>query len=162
VDDGDMTQDESPLPTLAAAESESGIPIVVVKRSAIKAPKKAKLVVALDPVRVKTDNLVAMIPAGAANKQPGVVVIGAHIDHLGMGGTAALDKDKGDIVHNGADDNASGVAGLMQVARTLNKRANELTRDVYIVAFSGEEMGDLGSDYFVKHLPTKEPIVAML
>jgi len=165
VDSGDKDQDEAPLPALAAAESESGIPIIVVTRKAgaalAKGAHRAKITVALERVRTKTDNLVAKIAAGAATKQPGVIVIGAHLDHLGSGGgTNALDK----VIepHNGADDNASGVAGLMQVALALHKRKGELARDVYLVAFSAEEMGDLGSEYFLKHLPTKEPIVAML
>ncbi len=165
VDDGDAKQDESPLPSLAAAESEGGIPIVVVTRKAgaalAKGAHKAKLTVALAPVRTKTDNIIAVIHAGAATRLPGVLVVGAHLDHLGMGGPpSALDKEL--AVHNGADDNASGVAGLMQVARELQAKKATLQRDVYLVAFSGEEMGDLGSDYFVKHLPFKDPIVAML
>ncbi|MCX5748202.1 MAG: M20/M25/M40 family metallo-hydrolase, partial [Proteobacteria bacterium] len=164
VDDGDATQDDAPLPPLAAAETEAGIPIVVVTRpvgaTLRKGVHQAKLAVALAPVRTKTDNLVALIKSGAAAKQPGVLVIGAHLDHLGMGGPSALDKAPG--IHNGADDNASGVAGLMQVARALHAQRATLARDVYIVGFSGEEMGDLGSEYFTKHLPTQEPIVAML
>jgi hypothetical protein len=72
-------------------------------------------------------------------------------------------------VHNGADDNASGVAALLEVAAVLGQKKAELQRDVYLVAFSGEEEGDLGSAYFVKHPPVpgessaaKQPIVAML
>ncbi|MBA3541454.1 MAG: M20/M25/M40 family metallo-hydrolase [Deltaproteobacteria bacterium] len=167
IDDGDLKQDEAPLPSLAAAESESGIPIVVITRKAGAAlglrkggGHRAILAVALEPVRAKTTNLVAVVRAGAAQKQPGVVVLGAHLDHLGMGGPSALDKEPG--IHNGADDNASGVAGLMQAAQALVKKRAELARDVYIVAFSAEEMGALGSEYYVKHAPTKEPIVAML
>jgi len=82
-----------------------------------------------------------------------VIVVGAHVDHLGMGGGSNALDPKVNAVHNGADDNASGVAGLLEVARTLAAKRGELARDVYVVAFSGEEEGDLGSDYYTKHLP---------
>ena len=163
VDDGDVKQEEAPLPTLAAAESEAGIPVVVISRKAWgKGARSAKLAVALEPVREKTANVVGIIHAGAAQKQPGVIVIGAHVDHLGMGGGSNALDPKVNAVHNGADDNASGVAGLLEAARLLASKKGELARDIYVVAFSGEEEGDLGSDFYVKHLPTKEPIVAML
>ncbi len=171
VDDGDPKQEEAPLPKLAAAESEAGIPVIVVTRKAWgKGAKSTKLAAELVPVRAKTENVVGVIRAGAAQKQAGILVIGAHVDHLGMGGGSnALDPTV-NAVHNGADDNASGVAGLLEVARVLGAKKSELTRDVYVVAFSGEEEGDLGSDYFVKHLPVpevdraknKSPVFAML
>lgn len=174
VDNGDPKQDEAPLPSLAtdgmadivSGAADAGIPVVVVKRSAgallAKGSHLAKLTVALEPVRTPTDNVVGVIRAGAAQKLPGVVVIGAHVDHLGMGGgSSALDPKVHDV-HNGADDNASGVAGLLEVTAALGAKKDQLSRDVYVVAFSGEEEGDLGSAHFVKNPPTKEPVVAML
>lgn len=166
VDDGDSTQDEAPLPRLAAAESESQIPIVVVTRKAAaglaKGRHRAKLSVALEPTRTATGNVVGVIRAGAPTRLPGVIVVGAHLDHLGMGGgTSALDPSV-NAVHNGADDNASGVAGLLEVARIVAGQRATLARDVYVIGFSGEEMGDLGSEYYVKHPATKDPIVAMI
>ena len=164
VDGGDPKQEEAKLPVLAAAESEGLIPIVVITRKAAEAlatgTHKAKVTVALEPVRTRTANLVGVIRAGGA-KKPGVVVIGAHVDHLGMGGADALDPQV-NAVHNGADDNASGTAALVEVARSLVARKTELERDVYIVAFSAEEMGDLGSFFYTKAPPTKEPVFAML
>ncbi len=181
VDDGDPSQDEAALPSLAtdgmadlvSGGADAGIPVIVIKRSAAAALKKgrhrAKLVVALEPVRTPTDNVVGVLRAGASNKLPGVIVIGAHLDHLGMGGgTNALDP-KVNAVHNGADDNASGVAALLEVAAALGAQKAQLQRDVYLVAFSGEEEGDLGSAYYVAHPPAPggstaapQPIVAML
>ncbi len=165
VDAGDLTQEEARLPALAAAESESLIPIIVVSRKVgealLKGTHKASLTVALEPVRTKTSNVVGVIRAGAAKKEKGVLVIGAHVDHLGMGGPSALDPQVNDV-HNGADDNASGAAALVEVARELVAKKAELARDVYIVGFSAEEMGDLGSFYYAKNPPTKEPITAML
>src|SRR5205085_11946380 len=100
--------------------------------------------------------------AGAAQKQPGVLVIGAHVDHLGMGGGPDAMDPGTKAVHNGADDNASGVAALLETARILAAKKGELARDVYIVGFSAEEMGALGSFHFTKNPPVKDPIVAML
>jgi hypothetical protein len=166
VDDGDPKAEEAPLPKLAAAESASQIPVIVVTRKAAAALRTgghtAKLVVALEPVRTKTANIVGVIKAGASTRLPGIIVVGAHLDHLGMGGgTSALDPTV-NAVHNGADDNASGVAALLEVARTLAAKRTELQRDIYLVAFSAEEMGTLGSEFYVKHPPVKDPIVAML
>ena len=166
VDDGDLTQDEAALPRLAGAESQAQLPIVVVTRKAFaglaKGRHHGKLAIALAPTRTTTSNVVGVIRAGAATKLPGVVVVGAHIDHLGMGGGPSALDPQVNAVHNGADDNASGVAGLLEVARVVGQRRPELARDVYIVAFSAEEMGVLGSEHFVKHPASPEPIVAMI
>jgi Zn-dependent M28 family amino/carboxypeptidase len=166
IDDGDPKAEEAPLPKIAAAESESSIPVMVVTRKAGTALRTgkhtAKITVALDPVRTKTSNLVGVIKAGAAQKQPGVIVIGAHIDHLGWGGGSNAMDPGTRAVHNGADDNASGVAALIEAARIVAEKKSTLARDVYIVAFSAEEMGTLGSFYYTKNPPTKEPMIAML
>ncbi|HLL22430.1 MAG TPA: M20/M25/M40 family metallo-hydrolase, partial [Kofleriaceae bacterium] len=166
IDDGDPKSEEAPLPKLAAAESEAQLPVLVVTRKAGEALRKgthtAKLTVALEPQRTQTANLVGVIKAGAAQKQPGVVVLGAHIDHLGWGGGANAMDPSTKAVHNGADDNASGVAALLEAARILTAQKDKLARDVYIVAFSAEEMGALGAFHFTKRPPTKDRIVAML
>jgi len=122
----------------------------------------AKITVALEPVRTKTSNLVGVIRAGAAQKQPGVVVMGAHVDHLGWGGGPNAMDPNTKAVHNGADDNASGVAALLETARILAAKKATLARDVYIVAFSAEEMGALGAFHYTKNPPTKDPVIAML
>ncbi|WP_439127872.1 M28 family peptidase [Polaribacter sp.] len=83
------------------------------------------------------------------NKAENTVIIGAHYDHLGFGGEGSLYRDSIKAVHNGADDNASGVAIMLNLAaklKTKNKSNNYL-----FMAFSGEEMGLLGSNYFVKN-----------
>ena len=82
------------------------------------------------------------------NQAEKTVIIGAHYDHLGMGGEGSLYAD-GEAIHNGADDNASGVGILLQLAEKLKdtlKGSNYL-----LMAFSGEEMGLLGSNYFTKN-----------
>ena len=166
IDDGDPKAEEAPLPKLSAGESPSQIPVVVLTRKAGAALRAgthaAKVTVVLEPVRTRTSNIVGVIKAKHASKLPGVIVVGAHLDHLGMGGgPTALDPNVKDV-HNGADDNASGIAALLEVARTLVAKQADLQRDVYIVAFSAEEMGALGSEHYVKHPPTKEPVFAML
>jgi Tol biopolymer transport system component len=166
IDDGETKNEEAPLPKLAAAESEAQIPVIVLTRKAGAVLRtgnhSAKITVALEPVRTKTANLVGVIRAGAAQKQPGVVVIGAHLDHLGWGGGANAMDPSTRAVHNGADDNASGIAGLIETARILSEKRATLARDVYFVAFSAEEMGALGAFHYTKNPPTKDPIIAML
>ena len=83
------------------------------------------------------------------NQAENTIIIGAHFDHLGYGGEGSLFRDSIKAVHNGADDNASGTAVMLDLARKLkdkNKSNNYL-----FMAFSGEEMGLLGSNYFVKN-----------
>jgi hypothetical protein len=96
-----------------------------------------------------TRNVIAVIPGASPALRGEVVVIGAHYDHLGMGGFGALDPDSTGRVHNGADDNASGTAALLEIGRTLASR--KPARTIVLVAFSGEELGTLGSSYFVQH-----------
>jgi acetylornithine deacetylase/succinyl-diaminopimelate desuccinylase-like protein len=101
------------------------------------------------------ENVVALIPGSSKRLRGQVVVIGAHYDHLGLGGFGSLDPDSTGKVHPGADDNASGDAALLEVARELHDR--HPSRTILFIAFSGEELGDLGSEYFVKH-PLVEPV----
>lgn len=89
------------------------------------------------------------------NNAKTTVVIGAHYDHLGFGGEGSLYREEAKSVHNGADDNASGVAVLLNLASRLkvkNNLAEIKDQNNYLfLAFSGEEMGLLGSNYFSKH-----------
>jgi hypothetical protein len=103
----------------------------------------------------ETRNVVALLPGRDPARRGEVVVVGAHYDHLGLGGFGALDPDSTGRVHNGADDNASGTAALLEIARRLGPRRP--ARTLVFIAFSGEELGVLGSTYFVKH-PLVEPI----
>ncbi len=79
-----------------------------------------------------------------------ILVLGAHMDHLGMGGEGSLAPDTV-AIHHGADDNASGTAGLLEAAQYLAHERNKLKRSVLFLSFSGEELGLLGSDYYVNH-----------
>jgi hypothetical protein len=91
------------------------------------------------------------------------VVVGAHYDHLGLGATGSLDPKPEGKIHHGADDNASGTAALLALARAIAPRRSELARSVYFVAFGAEELGTLGSSHFVKAPPIPlERIAAMV
>lgn len=83
------------------------------------------------------------------NKAENTVIIGAHYDHLGMGGEGSLYRD-GAAIHNGADDNASGVAVMLQLVDSLSK-GQDKNNNYLFMAFSGEEIGLLGSNYFAKN-----------
>ncbi|WP_405562986.1 M28 family peptidase [Polaribacter sp. Asnod6-C07] len=83
------------------------------------------------------------------NKAENTVIIGAHYDHLGFGGEGSLYRDSIKAIHNGADDNASGIAVLLNLAAKL--KAKNTNNNFLFMAFSGEEMGLLGSNYFVKN-----------
>lgn len=89
-------------------------------------------------------NVIGMID----NPSDEMVVIGAHYDHLGMGDFSSLHRGER-AVHNGADDNASGVAAMMHLARILSKK--QLNRDIVFIGLSGEEKGLWGSNYFTKN-----------
>jgi hypothetical protein len=102
-----------------------------------------------------TRNVVALLPGTSPALRGEVIVIGAHYDHLGFGGFGAMDPDSTGRVHNGADDNASGTAALLETARLLARR--HPARTIVFVAFSGEELGTLGSSYFVQH-PVPQPV----
>ena len=93
-------------------------------------------------------NVIGILPGRDPVLRNQTVVLGAHYDHLGTGGFGSLDPDSTGLVHNGADDNASGVSGLIQVAARL--AASPPARTVVFIAFSGEELGLLGSAHYVK------------
>ncbi len=112
---------------------------------------KADAEVVIERKPVETKNVVGVLE-GAGPLADETIVIGAHYDHLGHGGLlsgslAFLSKD----IHNGADDNASGTALVIELARRLAKRADPLPRRVVFIAFSGEERGLLGSAHYVEH-----------
>ncbi len=114
----------------------------------------AHLAVTLAPDTVQAFNVVGKWPSLAPpdQKLPGAVVIGAHYDGIGEGSP-------------GADDNASGTAALLQVARALTSDKIVMRRDVVLVALSAEDQGAAGADAFVKHAPgglTAKDFAAMI
>lgn len=95
---------------------------------------------------------VAMVIEGAKMKEE-YVIIGAHFDHLGMGGPGSSSRIQDTVaIHSGADDNASGVALMIELAEKLAADKEKHARSILFVAFTGEEMGLLGSKYFVENM----------
>jgi aminopeptidase YwaD len=95
-------------------------------------------------------NVVGILPGSDPKLKDETIVIGAHYDHLGRGGEGSLAPREGEI-HHGADDNASGVAGLIELARLLSSQNPKPRRTIVFIAFSGEEEGLIGSNYYVNH-----------
>lgn len=100
---------------------------------------------------ISVPNVVGVINGNNKNYSDEVIVVGAHFDHLGLGGnhSGSLDLNSNEI-HNGADDNASGVSGLLELAKKLFSNKSKLTRSIVFVAFNAEEQGIFGSKSFVK------------
>ena len=141
-----------------------GIPAVQLRRSALggaaeDAPWALGLMVA--PARAPTSNVVAMLRGRDPALRNEAVIVGAHYDHLGLGGSGSLAPDVR-AIHNGADDNASGVAALLEAARALAAAAPP-RRTIVFAAFGAEEKGLLGSSHYVDRPPIPlDRTVAML
>jgi aminopeptidase YwaD len=98
-----------------------------------------------------TANVVGMLEGSDPALKNEYVIIGAHLDHLGMGGPGSLDRSNKPAIHHGADDNASGSAGVMSLAHWFGSRAEKPKRSLIFMCFSGEELGLFGSDFYAKH-----------
>ena len=96
-------------------------------------------------------NVVGILPGSDPKLKNETIVIGAHYDHLGMGGEGSGSLSARPGIHHGADDNASGVAGLLELARMLTSQNPKPRRTIMFIAFSGEEEGLIGSNYYVNH-----------
>ncbi len=109
-----------------------------------------------------TRNVLAMLPGTDENLKDEYVILGAHYDHLGMGGPGSGSRAIDTIaVHNGADDNASGVSAVIQLAEKLASE-KENKRSIIFAAFGAEEMGLVGSKAFIANPPFEtEKMVAM-
>jgi hypothetical protein len=154
---------------------DAGLPVVVISRESVerlpgtpaltqmeeiaKARTQAtrqllsgQLDLSTDVVRkeVPAYNVVAVLDGSDRLLKNETIIIGAHYDHLGRGGEGSLAPRSGEI-HHGADDNASGTAGVLELARVLVAQRPKLKRTVVFIAFSGEEEGLLGSNYYVNH-----------
>lgn len=134
----------------------------------------AQVQVDVKKVEKITANVIGMIEGSDPVLKNEYVVIGAHVDHLGMGGAGSLAKSSAPAIHHGADDNASGAAGVMELAKYFSQgkervedrkqktRAARLStinyqlstrpkRSIILMCFSGEELGLFGSDWYAKH-----------
>ncbi|MDZ4849168.1 MAG: M28 family peptidase [Pirellulaceae bacterium] len=132
---------------LDKGEMMMGIPIPKVKLSAL---------INIQQLKQTGRNVLGRLTAGDTPSES-CLIVGAHIDHLGAGGSGnslAKDDERGGI-HRGADDNASGVAGMLEIAQFLSAQKRDgklnLKHDIIFAAWSGEELGLIGSSYFADH-----------
>ena len=118
----------------------------------------------LEPVIKKGANVVGEIRSRNRQYRDEYILIGAHFDHIGMGGVGSGSRLPNEYqVHPGADDNASGTAGLLELAQKLSSNINNLKRSVLFVGFDAEEKGLLGSKHFIESSPVKiENITTMI
>lgn len=129
---------------------------MIMEVSTIQIPIANEINVSTDVRRdkVTSRNVMAVISGKNPALQDEYIVIGAHYDHLGMGGPGSGSRVPDEHgVHGGADDNASGVASLIELARFFSLPENRPSRSLLFVSFGAEEMGLLGSRYFVAHTP---------
>jgi hypothetical protein len=112
---------------------------------------EADIGIELITVRGGSSNVIGFIPGGDPGLRNEVIVIGAHYDHLGTGENYAATGRETDRVYNGADDNASGVSGLLELGEYFAGGRHRLKRSLLFIAFSGEEIGLLGSSYYLEH-----------
>ena len=109
----------------------------------------AKMNINLAEKQAEAYNVIGIIEGTDAVLKNEAIVIGAHYDHLGRGGEGSLDVNS-KAVHHGADDNASGVAAMLELARQFRKEKQN-KRTLIFIAFGGEEEGLLGSKYYVNN-----------
>jgi peptidase M28-like protein/PDZ domain-containing protein len=111
-----------------------------------------RISITTDLVRREADaaNVIGILEGSDPTLKGEAIVIGAHYDHLGHGGAGSLAPKEGEI-HHGADDNASGVAGVLELARIFSVQNPRPRRSIVFATFSGEEEGLLGSNYYVNH-----------
>ncbi len=154
-----ITSDEDDLKNDALARLSydnaglAGIPVAVISKQAAEELANAKQVtLTTDVVRteVPSYNVIGVLEGSDPVLKNENIIIGAHYDHLGRGGEGSLAPKPGEI-HHGADDNASGTAGVIELARIFSAQRPKLKRTLIFIAFGGEEEGLLGSNYYVNH-----------
>ncbi len=101
--------------------------------------------------RKQVANVIGIVPGNGGDVSDQAIVVGAHYDHLGLGEQSSLAPNPEGKIHHGADDNASGTSGLLELARGLSRRGVELGRSIVFAAFAGEEAGLLGSTFYTNH-----------
>ncbi|HWH77620.1 MAG TPA: M20/M25/M40 family metallo-hydrolase, partial [Candidatus Binatus sp.] len=121
-----------------------------------------KLQVTLQESRERTENVSGILPGADPLLKDQYIVVGAHYDHLGLGEFGARNLNAVGQIHHGADDNASGIAVMLELARRFSQSASRPARSLVFVAFSAEELGLFGSRNFVDHFEYLSATKAML
>jgi aminopeptidase YwaD len=150
------TDEDRDISGIVTRVTPKDIPIIFLRRAGLQrlgldlsAPKIADAKGVIDLVRVRDTgyNVVGYLPGATDTVQ----IVGAHYDHIGWGGDASRYRGAEPRIHNGADDNGSGTAALLELARYFGSRRNELRNSLLFIAFSGEEVGTLGSGHYVRN-----------
>ena len=109
-------------------------------------------VVNLNFIEARAANVIGVIRSGNRKYRDEYIVVGAHFDHIGMGGDGSGSrKPNENAVHPGADDNASGIAGLLELAQKLTAYKSRLKRSILLIGFDAEEKGLQGARHFTEH-----------
>ncbi|MCK5028124.1 MAG: M20/M25/M40 family metallo-hydrolase [Bacteroidales bacterium] len=177
---GKLFDEDDELIELTKPEGEIEIPVIQIKRNTanLLLNKKGLLIDELEKeatnnsfktetilkcqtdiktVYAQTFNIASQL---TINPDYGYIVIGGHYDHLGFGGPGTGSRAPGiNKPHYGADDNASGVASMLEIAEKLVSRKDSLKNNFLFVAFGAEEMGLIGSKYFVNNLPIPDSTI---
>ena len=115
------------------------------------------------PIAKNGFNVMAILEGSDPELKDDYIIIGAHYDHLGIGGQGSLAQDEYGSVHNGADDNASGTAGMLELAEYFSANRKKLHHSILFQAYDAEESGLLGSNHYVNNpLKPLENAIAML
>lgn len=173
--------DNLPLEEETRTLSPCGIPVICIKRSvgvqllkeagiepdsvykkirhgvpfySTALPYKIMANIEMAEKKAEITNVIGLIEGTDASLKSQYIVIGGHYDHLGLGGPGSGSREP-DIqsVHYGADDNASGVSAVMEMARVFKQKGIQTKRSIVFVAFTAEELGLIGSKYFLDHPP---------
>lgn len=145
------SNNESLLDYKKTADSRIGFGSGMTQARILRMPIKGRalnLNVNVNRIESPSFNVIGILPGTDPKLKNEAIVIGAHYDHLGLGGEGSLAPREGEV-HHGADDNASGTAGMLELARMFS--AQKPRRTIVFIAFSGEEEGLIGSNYYVNH-----------
>ena len=161
----DSAQAVAPVATATAEmdHASNGVPTALVSAAAARrllpdAPAAGELTLVIPVVTdtVLVPYVVGVLPGRDLRLRNEYVVISAHLDHLGL----RIPADQGDSIYNGADDNASGVAAVIETAHALGRKGRRPSRSVIFFTPSAEEICICGSEYFTRHSPA--PIGAIV
>jgi hypothetical protein len=141
-------------------ELRSAIDKDLSNHSQVVSASRLRMSVEVQRIHRKVANVVGELPGSDTADRDQHILVGAHYDHLGLGGHDSLAPGQQGQVHHGADDNASGTSGVLELADVLAHSAQRPRNTVVFVCFAGEELGLLGSAYYAEHpaLPLKQAI----
>jgi hypothetical protein len=120
---------------------------------ALDSNARVTMTVDIERIHRPVANVVGLLPGADPAVANQYIIVGAHYDHLGLGQQHSLAPREVGQIHHGADDNASGTSGVLELADVFSHSPQRPRRSIVFVCFAGEELGLLGSAYFANHLP---------